>query len=267
MGIFEALNGNVYGNINSTQTLVLSHGLGSTQIVWQNLIPLLAYFFNFKIVVYDLAFSPNVCPKFYDPKKYANYSGYADDLVSVLDELKVKKVTYIGHSMSAMIGCIASVRRPQLLKHLILLTPSPRYLNDHNYEGGFTKHDVETIFKQISQNYTNWVQTFAPKAIGVNDRNAISFYENVLMTMNPHIILGVAKAAFLSDWRSILPKVKVATTIIQTKEDFAVPKKVTYYTMKHLGGRSQLKIMNVKGHFPHLSAYVPLFKVLRCILE
>ncbi|XP_074282483.1 strigolactone esterase D14-like [Silene latifolia] len=266
-GIFKALNGNVYGNVSSNQALVLVHGLGTAQSVWQNIIPFLAYFFHFKIIVFDLAFSPNVSPPMYEPEKYSKYSGYATDLVNVLDELKVDQVIYMGHSMGAMIGCIAAVRRPRLFRHLILLTPNPRYLNDGGYYGGFSKHEVEMIFKHISQNYTDWVQTFARKAIGVNDRIAISAYENSLMKMNPNITLSVAKAAFLSDWRPLLPKVHVPTTIIHVKKDFAVPDKVAYFTKKRLGGHPKLIILRTQGHFPQLTAPVVLLKVLGTIIS
>ncbi|KAK9664640.1 hypothetical protein RND81_14G057700 [Saponaria officinalis] len=266
-GIFEALNGKVYGNLSSDQTLVLAAGYGTTQSAWQYLIPLFAYYFNFKMVVFDFAFSPDVCPNMYDPKKYSNYSAYADDLVSVLDELKLEKVIYFGHSMAAMVGCIASVRRPQLFEHLLLLSPSPRYINDHNYVGGFTRNQIETLFKQMSQNYTSWAHSFAVQSIALNDRNAISFFENSLLRMDPDISLDAAKTVFLSDWRWILPKVFTPTTIIKSKIDPAVPQKVAYYMMEHLGGYTKLKILDTQGHFPQLSAYVSLFKTLQLVLK
>lgn len=123
-GILEALNTRVYGN--ATNTLVLSHGFGVDQTVWQFIIPVLACYF--KVVVYDLVFSPNVSPKLYDPKRYShNFSAYAEDLICILDQLHVKETVFIGHSMSAMIGCIAATKRPQLFQHLILLNGSPRY--------------------------------------------------------------------------------------------------------------------------------------------
>lgn len=123
-GIFEALNGHVYGN-HSNPTLVLSHGFGTDQTFWHYLIPTLAFFF--KVVVFDLAFSPNVQSGFYDPSKYSNYTGYANDLLDVLDELRVEKAVYLGHSMSSMIGCLAAIQKPHLFQHLILLGASPRY--------------------------------------------------------------------------------------------------------------------------------------------
>lgn len=123
-GIFEALNGKIYGN--GTETLVLSHGFGADQSVWHYLMPYLACYF--KVVVFDLVISPNVNPNLYHPKKYSNFTGYARDLVSLLDELNINNTIFIGHSMSAMIGCIAAIERPELFQHLILLGGSPRYV-------------------------------------------------------------------------------------------------------------------------------------------
>lgn len=123
--IAEALKVNVYGN--GTETLVLAHGFGLDQSTWHFMIPYLACFF--KVVVFDLAFSPNVKPKLYDERKYSSFDGYAKDLVCVLDHLNVKRTIYVGHSMSAMIGCVAATYRPKLFHHLILLNASPRYIH------------------------------------------------------------------------------------------------------------------------------------------
>jgi len=121
-GIVDALNANFYGN--GTQTLVLAHGYGTDQTVWRYLIPFLACYF--KVLVFDLPFAPNVRPSsLYDPKKYSTFNGYAQDLVCLLDELNLNKTIYVGHSMSAMIGCLAATKKPQLFEHLVLLAGSP----------------------------------------------------------------------------------------------------------------------------------------------
>lgn len=120
--IAEALNVNVYGN--GTATVVLAHGFGLDQSVWRYVIPYLACFF--KVVVFDSIFSPNVKHELYDEKKYSSFDGYARDLVCVLEHLHVERSIYVGHSMSAMIGCVAATYRPQLFTHLILLNASPR---------------------------------------------------------------------------------------------------------------------------------------------
>lgn len=138
VGIVNALNANFYGN--GTQTLVLAHGFGTDQTVWHYLIPFLACYF--KVLVFDLAFTPNVNSTLYDPNKYSTFDGYAQDLVCLLDELNLKKTIYVGHSMSAMIGCLAATKKPQLFQHLVLLNGSPRY------------HSLSILLKNA---YYNWL--------------------------------------------------------------------------------------------------------------
>ncbi|KAF9664809.1 hypothetical protein SADUNF_Sadunf16G0056700 [Salix dunnii] len=261
-GIFEALNGKVYGN--GTETLVLAHGYGADQSVWHYLVPYLACYF--KVVVFDLVFSANVSPDLYNPKKYSSFNGYASDLVNLLDELNVNKTIFVGHSMSAMIGCIASTKRPELFKHLILLGGSPRYLDAKGYDGGFTRSEINALFKQMDRNYTSWVQAFAPAAVGMNNTPATTEFKNSLRRMKPKIALSVAKAVFLSDWRSILPKVVVPCTIIQSKRDPIVPNSVAYYMKRKLNGHARIRILDNRGHFPQLTAYNLLLKVLRRFL-
>ncbi|KAK7337370.1 hypothetical protein VNO77_17938 [Canavalia gladiata] len=257
--IASALNANFYGN--GTQTLVLAHGFGTDHTVWHYIIPFLACYF--KVVVFDLAFSPKVTSSLYDPTKYSTFNGYAEDLVCLLDELNLNKTIYVGHSMSAMIGCLAATKKPQLFERLILLGGSPRYLNEKGYEGGFSRSDLDTIFKSISQNFSGWAHNFAPNAIGENNPTAISEFENSLLRMKPDVALNVAKTVFLSDYRWVLPRVHVPCTIIQTRKDPIVPLSVATYMNKNLGTRSQFKILETQGHFPQLTAYRLLFEVLK----
>ncbi|KAK2985368.1 hypothetical protein RJ640_029325 [Escallonia rubra] len=156
---------------------------GADQSVWHYLIPYLACYF--KIVVFDLVFSPNVSPKLYDPKRYSRFSSYAEDLVCILDQLHVNKSIYVGHSMSAMIGSIAATKRPELFQHLILLSGSPRYLNveGEKYYGGFERSYLDMVFNNIAHNFSGWVRDFAPKAIGGNDTTAIHEFERSLGRM------------------------------------------------------------------------------------
>ncbi|XP_021804807.1 strigolactone esterase D14-like [Prunus avium] len=263
-GIVQALNTHVYGN--GSQTLVLAHGFGSDQTVWHFLIPFLACYF--KVVVFDLVFSPNVDPKLYDPERYdSNFGAYAEDLLCLLDRLNVNKTVYLGHSMSAMVGCIASIQRPHLFQHLILLGGSPRYLNTTRYNGGFTRAELDAFFNQLDQNFSNWVLSFAPIAIGVKDTSAIAEFENSLGRMAPKIAVSVARTVFLSDLRRILPQVVVPSSIIQSRKDFVVPKTVAFYMKKRLGGPARVKILNTEGHFPQLTVYPLLLKVLKRFLH
>ncbi|OVA16453.1 hypothetical protein BVC80_8485g8 [Macleaya cordata] len=239
LGLVESLNARVYGN--GSETLVLSHGFGVDQTVWHFILPYLACYF--KVVIFDMVFSPNVKPSLYDPKRYSDFDSYAEDLVNLLDQLKVNKTIYLGHSMSAMIGCIAATERPDLFTHLILLGGSPRYLNDVGYTGGFERSDIESILNEMNHNFSNWVTNFSPKAVGVYDTNAVKEFKSSLERMKPGIALEVAKTVFLSDLRYVLKQVKnIPCTIIQSEKDIVVPKSVAFYMQEMLGSKNNTTV-------------------------
>ncbi|PON46628.1 Alpha/beta hydrolase fold [Parasponia andersonii] len=267
--IVHALNANVYGN--GTQTVVLAHGFGSDQTVWYYLIPYLACYF--KVLVYDLVFSANVDPKLYNQTKYSNFNGYTDDLICLLDELNVKNTIYVGQSMSAMIGCVASIKRPEIFQQVVLLSGSPRdkidmyLLNGKGYNGGFERPQLNQVFKEIDEDFPNWVKSFAPAAVGVNITTAVTKFEPSLGRMKPRIALSVAKTVFLSDPRRILPRVSVPSFIIQSEKDYIVPKSIAFYIKRNLRGPAKVKILKTEGHFPQLTAYPMLQKVLKQVLH
>ncbi|CAK9145937.1 unnamed protein product [Ilex paraguariensis] len=263
VGLVEALNTRVYGN--GTQTLVLSHGFGCDQTVWHYLIPVLAYYF--RVVVFDLVFSSKVDPKLYDAQRYSDFSSYAQDLTSILDKLHLQKTIFLGHSMSAMIGCIAATERPDLFEHLILLSGSPRYLNTEGYYGGFNRSELDTILSNIQHNYSGWIKAFAPQAVGVKNTAAVAEFEHSLGRMKPEIVLSVAKTVYLSDERRVLPRVHVPSTIILSEEDIVAPLSVAFYMKGRLGAPARIKILKTKGHFPQLSAPSQLLLVLKKVLH
>ncbi|KAL5708522.1 hypothetical protein ACHQM5_019311 [Ranunculus cassubicifolius] len=261
-GLVESLNAKVYGN--GSETLVLAHGYGLDQSVWHYVLPDLMR--HFKVVVYNLAFSGKVGSHVYDPKKYSSYYGYAEDLQNLLDELHLDKVIFIGHSMAAMIGCIAATQRPDVFKHLILICGSPRYINEKDYNGGFETSDVEGVFAAIQHDYNGWCQNFAPVVIGANDPKAIEEYKDTLASMEPVIALDVARTIFLGDYRNILHEVKVPCTIIQSEKDFEVPLSVVDYMKGKLGDHTRVEIMETEGHTPMLTDHAMLLKVLKKVL-
>ncbi|KAL5708524.1 hypothetical protein ACHQM5_019313 [Ranunculus cassubicifolius] len=165
--------------------------------------------------------------------------------------------------MSAMIGCIAASQRPDLFKHVILLNGSPRYLNNMVYKGGFGSSDIDAILKNIKDDYYGWITKFAPTAIGVNNTSAVQEFESSLEKMEPDIALEVAKTVFLSDYRCLLPSVKVPATIIQSQNDNVVPLSVPWYMKNMLGGSTRVEILLTDGHFPQLTEYTLLVAVIK----
>jgi len=247
-----AMNAKVMGS--GKETVVLAHGFGGDQSLWDKVLPVLAQ--NYQVVVFDWCFSgaikdPNTL---FDPEKYFSYEAFSDDLIALFEELNIDSTVFVGHSMSAMIGCIASIKRPNLFKKLVLVSPSPRYVNSECYEGGFDVKDIEQLFSSIESNYDGWASFFPSVVIDKNDSESLQVFENCLKRMKPEIGLSTAKTVFLSDYRDILEKVVVPCTIVQTTNDIVVPLSVVEYMNKMIKGESTIEMIDTIGHFPQLTA-------------
>eukprot|EP01018_Ginkgo_biloba_P021130 Gb_15091 [translate_table: standard] len=257
-GLVDALNVRIIGS--GERVVVLSHGFGSDQSVWQYILPSLVG--DFKVIVFDMVFAGTVNPNHFDFDRYTSLSAYAADLLTILDELKVEKCSYVGHSVSAMVGCIASIKRPELFQKLILLGASPRYLNDENYEGGFERGDIDELLSRMKSDYGAWVSGFAPLVVRVDEPSVVKEFSRTMLSMKPDIAFTIAKTIFESDMRSILGEVKTPCAIIQTTKDKAVPMGVAYYLQCHLGGKTSIEILETDGHLPQLTAPDLLLQVL-----
>ncbi|KAK9164331.1 hypothetical protein Syun_005233 [Stephania yunnanensis] len=257
--ILEALNVNVAGN--GEKILVLSHGFGTDQSAWNRVLP---YFTSsHRVVLYDLVCAGSVNPDYFDFHRYATLDGYVDDLLQILDALSVHKCAFVGHSISAMIGILASIRRPDLFSKLVLIGASPRFLNDQDYHGGFEQIEIERLFTAMEANYEAWVNGFAPVLVGADVPTVVREFSRTLFNMRPDISLYVSRTVFNSDLRGALGLVKVPCCIVQTAKDVSVPLKVAVYLKNHLGGRNTIEILHTEGHLPHLSAPQLLAQMIR----
>lgn len=263
-GMLGCLNVKVLGSGN--RIIVLAHGFGSDQSVWQYILPYLVA--NYKVIVFDMVFSGNVDPKNFDFDRYTSLSAYATDLLAILDELQVQKCSYVGHSVSGMVGCLASIKRPELFERLILLCASPRYLNDESYHGGFERGEVDRLYFAMKSDYAAWVLGFAPLAVGADEPSAVKEFSRTMMNMRPEIAFAVARTIFESDMRSILCDVKTPVSIIQTAKDIAVPMAVSHYMQESLGGNmNSVDILDADGHLPQLTSPALLLQAFKQILE
>ncbi|KAH9608614.1 hypothetical protein KSS87_000732 [Heliosperma pusillum] len=263
-----SMNAKIVGT--GDETLVLAHGYGADQSLWEKLVPYLAE--KYQVVLFDWSFvgesNNNKAQSSYDPIKYNSFDAFADDLVGLMDEMNIKSCVFVGHSMSGMIGCIASIKRPLLFKKLILIGASPRYLNSEDYEGGFEPSEIEQLLSTIESNFQPWASAFAPLAVGGKDTSSIDKFEKTLKNMCPQVALSVAKLIFLSDYRHVLEQVNVPCTLICTSNDIVVPSSVPHYMQKRLvKSKSQVEVIDVDGHFPHLTAHVELLEVLGKVLD
>ncbi|KAL5988149.1 putative esterase d14l [Asimina triloba] len=252
MGIVEeAHNVRVVGA--GEQTIVLAHGFGTDQSVWKHLVPHLVN--DFRVILFDNMGAGPTNPDYFDFDRYATLDGYAFDVLAILQELRVDSCIFVGHSVSAIVGALASISRPDLFSKVIMISASPRYLNDVDYFGGFEQEDLEQLFEAMRSNYKAWVSGFAPLAVGGDlDSVAVQEFGRTLFNIRPDIALSVAQTIFQSDLRQYLPLVTVPCHILQSTKDLAVPVVVSEYLHRNLGGESIVEVMTSDGHLPQLSS-------------
>lgn len=259
-GLSGAMNAGIIGS--GCETIILAHGYGGDQSLWDKTLPYLTK--HYRVLVFDWCFSGAIKdPNLFDPVKYSSYDAFANDLIALMDEMGLKSSVFVGHSMSGMIGCIASTKRPELFKRLVLVGASPRYLNADDYEGGFKDSDIDDILSHIEADYHNWASTFASFVVDATDPTSVEKLTKCLQRMRPDVALCLAKTVFYSDERDILDKVMTPCTIIQTKRDIVVPDSVAHFMRERVKGSCTVEILDsTHGHLPHLTAPLQLVDVL-----
>ncbi|CAN6296093.1 unnamed protein product [Urochloa humidicola] len=257
--LLQILNVRVVGT--GERVVVLSHGFGTDQSAWSRVLPYLTR--DNRVVLYDLVCAGSVNPEHFDFRRYDSLDSYVDDLLSILDALRIPRCAFVGHSVSAMIGILASIRRPELFAKLILIGASPRFLNDSDYHGGFELPEIQQVFDAMAANYSAWATGYAPLAVGADVPAAVQEFSRTLFNMRPDISLHVCRTVFNTDLRGVLGMVRAPCVVVQTTRDVSVPASVAAYLKAHLGGRTTVEFLQTEGHLPHLSAPGLLAQVLR----
>ena len=243
---------NVHVSGRGRQAVVLLHGLGCNQTVWQPLLP--AFEAHYRVVRLDLVGTGGSQLGEYSRERHGSLAGHATDLLDVLRALDLTGVVFIGHSIGAMIGVLAAVREPARFANLVLLAPSPRFLNGRDYAGGFEHADVEELLASLESDHNEWAQAFAPVAVGDPNRpDLIMALSNSFASTNPGVLRHLARVAFFNDSRLVLPLLHTPTLVVQPARDVMVPLGVGYYLHEQLPD-SQLVVIDTSGHFPHLTA-------------
>lgn len=232
--------------------LVLSHGFGTDQSAWDGVAGDLAE--RYQVLTYDLACSGLADPDAFGLERHATLDGYAIDLNDLLDDMAVDSCHFIGHSVSAMIGMLAAIQRPERFSSLTMLGASARYLNDGEYQGGFEQSDVDAILDAIAADFHEWAKQFAPHAIAraADDPAARSFIGS-MRRMRPDIALLSWRTIITSDLREWVPLCPVPVSLIQCRRDPAVPQSAADYLRTNLP-RASMQILETDGHLPHLAA-------------
>lgn len=245
-------NVNILGR--GSKTLVFSHGFGTNQSIWEFIMP---YFDlkKYRIVLFDLMGACSTDASHFDYTRYSSLHGFADDLLDILFELKIEKCDFIGHSVSGIIGLLASIEAPERFEQIILLGASPRYINSSDFVGGFNLEDLDEFFARMHTNYKTWATGFGEMLIGDTSRSKkVREYCSTLYLMRPDIAIHIAKTIFKSDMRSILHLVTVPVHLLQTAFDAAVPLKVAEFMLQRIPSVLCLDLLPVGGHIPHLTS-------------
>ena len=232
--------------------MVFAHGFGCDQNMWRFVAP--AFESEFRTVLFDHVGAGGSDLTAFEPAKYASLSGYADDIVEIGRELGLRGAIFVGHSVSAMIGVLASLQAPKLFESLVLVGPSPRYIDDDDYVGGFSAAQIDELLDFLADNYMGWSSAMAPAIMGNPDRPELTEeLANSFCRTDPDIAKAFARVTFLSDNRDDLPRVTARTLILQCSEDVIAPKPVGEYVHRQMPG-SKLVLMQATGHCPNLSA-------------
>lgn len=259
----------VRNNVRITGTgltaMMFAHGFGCDQNMWRHVAP--AFEDQFRIVLFDHVGAGGSDLSAYDWQKYSSLVGYADDIVEIGNELGLKGAIFVGHSVSAMIGLLASFKAPDLFKSLVMVGPSPRYVDDQGYVGGFKDEQIVELLDFLGDNYMGWSTTMAPVIMGNADRPELGEeLTNSFCRTNPDIAKEFARVTFRSDNRSDLPKAAIPALILQCSEDVIAPIAVGEYMHKQMPN-SELVILKATGHCPNLSAPEEVISAMRSFVR
>jgi sigma-B regulation protein RsbQ len=232
--------------------MLFAHGFGCDQSMWRYVWP--AFAEDHRVVLFDHVGFGSSDHSAWDPNRYASLEGYAEDVLEICRELDLNDVVFVGHSVSSMIGVLAAAAEPDRFERLVLIGPSPRYIDDQDYAGGFTREDIDELLASLDSNYLGWSSAMAPVIMGNEDRPALSEeLTNSFCRTDPDIAAHFARVTFLSDNRQDLARVATPSLVLQCAQDAIAPETVGAYVHDRLPNSSYVAL-NATGHCPNLSA-------------
>lgn len=262
MDVLKRNNVRIFGE--GDEVMMFAHGFGCDQNVWRHLTN--AFKERFTLVVFDFVGAGQSDLSAYSAERYSTLDGYASDVLEIIEALNLRKVIFVGHSVSSMIGVRAAIHNPEYFSKLIFVAPSPYYINDGDYVGGLDKADLEALFVMMESNYLGWSSTMAPLIMGnpetpeLGDDLTASF-----CATDPEIARQFARVTFFSDSRADLQKLTVPSITLQCKEDMLAPLHIGDYIHKHTPNNT-LIILDATGHCPHLSAPAETIEAISCYI-
>jgi sigma-B regulation protein RsbQ len=234
------------------QTMVFAHGFGCDQHMWRYVVP--SFEDDFRVVLFDHMGAGASDLGAYDPDRYSSLHGYAEDVLAICRELDLHQVIFVGHSVSAMIGVLAAIDEPERFAKLVLVGPSPRYIDDSDYVGGFSGADISELLDSLESNYLGWSSAMAPVIMGNPERPELGEeLTGSFCRSDPQIARQFAEVTFRSDNRADLAKVTTPTLVLQCRQDVVAPAAVGAYVAAAIPG-SRLVVLDATGHCPNLSS-------------
>jgi len=243
---------NVRVSGRGAKTMLFAHGFGCDQNMWRFMAP--AFEGEYRVVLFDHVGAGHSDISAYDREKYGTLDGYATDVLEICEELGLEDVILVGHSVSAMIAVLAAKRQPARFEALVLVGPSPRYIDGDGYAGGFSRVDIEELLNSLDANYLGWSSAMAPAIMGNPQRPELGQeLTNSFCRTDPEIAKHFARVTFLSDNREDLSAVNIPTLILQCSDDIIAPPAVGEFIHARMAG-SELVHLKATGHCPNLSA-------------
>lgn len=234
------------------QPMLFAHGFGCDQNMWRFVWP--RFERDYRVVLFDHVGAGGSDPSAYDPERYSSLQGYADDVLAICREFELEDVVFVGHSVSAMIGVLAARAEPDRFARLVLVGPSPRYIDDDGYVGGFSREDIEGLLDSMDSNYLGWSSQMAPVIMGNPERPELGEeLTNSFCRADPEIARSFARVTFMSDNRDDLAKVSTPSLVLQCSEDAIAPEEVGRFVEREMPS-AQLVTLDAVGHCPNLSA-------------
>lgn len=249
MNVIERNNVKEFGK--GTQPMLFAHGFGCDQNMWRYITP--AFENDYRIILFDYAGAGKSNKQAYNAERYASLQGYAQDIIDICAEFNLSNVILVGHSVSSMIGLLATLEEPKYFDRLIMIGPSPCYINDGDYVGGFEKADISGLIETMEKNYIGWANFLAPKIMANEERPELGQeLTDSFCSTDPVIARQFAEATFFSDNREDVAKSRIPSLILQCSDDIIAPNSVGDYLKENMPN-STLKVMKATGHCPHMS--------------
>lgn len=256
-------NVKIGGNLDRT-TMLFAHGFGCDQNMWRLVAP--AFLTSHRIVLFDHVGAGGSEKGAWSKEKYSSLDGFARDIVEIGCELGLADAIFVGHSVAAMMGAMAAIEAPGMFRALVMVSPSPCYINDMNYTGGFSRSEIDELLDSLDQNHLGWSMAMAPVVMGGdNDPALADELANSFCRTEPEVASTFARTTFLSDSRSLLHEIQVPTLILQCSHDIIAPESVGGYVHEQIAG-SKLVKLKATGHCPNLSAPAETIAAIKAFL-